>query len=360
MRFVRPCAHGENAAELLHNAYVVDIFVSRLRPADVFKAAGHELLPVKIIRRVPRRFELFTRIAEHFADGLPVRQRRTLGEKARALFERERVHRDILGPQRDHLAHRVGKALRRIAGETRDEIHVEGELREFFHHRHRLLRSGVVPPDLLEHRVRHRLRVDAHAVHAVRDEHRELFLRHGVRPPGLDGELPAGGKIKARLRVRKQPVELRRRERRGRAAADVYRNDAPPGSLYRRGSRAHLLLERVEIIRDALQKLRRVHAHRAAIGAARRAERDADVQAHVLRRERRFGACRGALGGERERRTLFRHTERFGQHPHGGGLGQAVLLHEPREELCRTHTGKAAPLRLRHADVQRSAVEREL
>ena len=67
-----------------------------------------------------------------------------------------------------------------------------------------------------------------------------------------------------------------------------------------------------------------------------------------------------ALGGERERRALLRYIERAGQHPHGGGLGQTVLLHEPREEFCRTHTGKAAPLRLRHADVQRGAVESEL
>ncbi len=45
---------------------------------------------------------------------------------------------------------------------------------------------------------------------------------------------------------------------------------------------------------------------------------------------------------------------------HGGGLSQTVLLHEPREEFCRTHTGKAAPLRLRHADIQCGAVESEL
>ena len=42
----KKAAHGKDAAQFLHDADVVQVFKTGLRPADVFKAAGHEFLPV--------------------------------------------------------------------------------------------------------------------------------------------------------------------------------------------------------------------------------------------------------------------------------------------------------------------------
>ena len=152
---------------------------------------------------------------------------------------------------------------------------------------------GVAAADRFEHAVVERLGVDADAVDPVRAQHVQLVGRDGVRPAGLDGELAQGAEIERRLELRAQRVELARRERGRRAAADVERHDAQTGAL-------HGLCRRGDLARERLQKLRHERhalfhrlAHKAAVGAARRAKRDAHVQAHVLVAERVHGAQRG-------------------------------------------------------------------
>ena len=119
----------------------------------------------------------------------------------------------------------------------------------------------------------------------MRAQHVQLIGRDGVGPSGLDGELAQRAEIKRRGKLRQQRVELARRERGRRAAADVERHDAQTGAVHGLGGRGDLARERLQKFRHERHALFHRLAHKAAVGAARRAKRDAHVQAHVLAAE---------------------------------------------------------------------------
>ena len=73
-------------AQLLHDTDVVEVHAARLCPADVFKAAGHELLPVQIVGRVALRGQPVVREVEHFRHLGRGRRWRTLQRNAGAFF----------------------------------------------------------------------------------------------------------------------------------------------------------------------------------------------------------------------------------------------------------------------------------
>ena len=354
-------AHGEDAAQLLHDADVIEILLPRPRPADVFKPAGHELLPVEVIRRVAGRVERAARKVEHLADLLPVGDGGVLRHEVGPALARQRVHGHVFGREREHLLERGAEAVRRVAGQARDQVHVHGEAAGLAHEAQRVenILRGVAAADGLEHAVVERLGIDADAVDPVRAQHVQLVGRDGVGPSGLDGELAQGAEIERRLELRAQRVELARRERGRRAAADVERHDAQTGAL-------HGLCRRGDLARERLQKLRHERhalfhrlAHEAAVGAARRAKRDAHVQAHVLVAEHVHGAQRGVGGAHDERGARGRNVVVPLEIAHGLRVAHA-LCEQGGHELAGAHAREHAPRPVRQADAHGRAVKRAL
>ena len=82
---------------LLHHIDVVKSGRSRAAPADVLKAAGHVFLPVEIVWYKTMRPKRCFRAGEHLRDILICRKRRPVLEQIRALFERQRMDRDVAG-----------------------------------------------------------------------------------------------------------------------------------------------------------------------------------------------------------------------------------------------------------------------
>ena len=197
------------------------------------------------------------------------------------------MYGDVLRREREHLLERGAKAVRRVAGKPRDQVHVHGEAAGLAHEAQRVenILRGVAAADGPEHAVVERLGIDADAVDPVRAQHVQLVGRDGVGPAGLDGELAQGAEVERRLELRAQRVELARRERGRRAAADVERHDAQPRFAHGLGGRGDLTGERLQKLRHERHALFHRLAHEAAIGAARRAKRDANIQAHILAAE---------------------------------------------------------------------------
>ena len=194
------------------------------------------------------------------------------------------MHGDVLGRECEHLLERGAKAVRRVTGKPRDQVHIHGEAAGLAHEAQRVVNilRGVAAADRVEHAVVERLGVDADAVDPVRAQHLQLVGGDRVGPAGLDGELPQCAQVERRSQLRAQRVELARRERGRRAAADVERHDAQPRPAHGLGGRGDLAGERLQKFRHERHALFHRLAHKAAIGAARRAKRDAHIQAHIL------------------------------------------------------------------------------
>ena len=139
--------------------------------------AGHDV--------VARRRERLPGIVEHLPDRRRVRQRAAVLREVRALLARERVHRDILRPQREHLVDRAAKARRRVRRQPRDQVHVHREAARLAGERERVADRlrGVPAADGLQHAVVHRLGVHADAPNAVKAQNFEFIGLDRVRPP---------------------------------------------------------------------------------------------------------------------------------------------------------------------------------
>ena len=124
--FVHAAApEGEDGVQLFHHVYVIKPGIARLAPADVFKAAGHVLLPVEIVGCKAVRAERPLRVLQHPGHVRLTGQYNTPLEQIRALFQRQRVYRDVARPEGHDLTQRIGEAVRRVGGQARDEIHVD-------------------------------------------------------------------------------------------------------------------------------------------------------------------------------------------------------------------------------------------
>ena len=135
--------------QLFHHVYVIKPGIARLAPADVFKAAGHIFLPVKIVGRKAVRAERPLRVLQHPGHIRLTRQHNTPLEQIRALFQRQRVYRDVARAEGHDLPQRIGKSVRRVGRQTRDEVHVdivEPGLARLMEHVHDG-RRAVPPPD---------------------------------------------------------------------------------------------------------------------------------------------------------------------------------------------------------------------
>ena len=102
------------------------------------------------------------------------------------------MDRDVFRSQFQNGIQRRLKACCGISGESGNKIHIDGKASDPAHERQcgQNIRSGVFPADLLQHRIRHGLRIDADTGDPMRLQHRKLLFCDRVRPAGLHGEFP--------------------------------------------------------------------------------------------------------------------------------------------------------------------------
>ena len=213
--------------QFLHHIYVVKSGIARPAPAGVFKAAGHIFLPVKIIRLIAALPQRILRAREHGGDRLLRRKLHARAEQRRALFQSQRVHRNIAGVQVQHLPDGIGKARRIIRRQSRNQVHIDivkPGLNGLFIRLDGLLRR-VPAAHSLQNLIGHGLRIDGNARRAAVLDDAELLGIQRVRPSALDGKFQAAGQIKIPVDRVQQPRHLCARKRRRRAAAHVERAD---------------------------------------------------------------------------------------------------------------------------------------
>ena len=347
--------------QLLHHIYVVKPRIALAAPAGIFKAAGRVLLPVEIIRRKARRAELARCLREHIAHHLPPRQLRLRPRARRALFERQRVHRDVRGVHGENLLHRVRERRQRIARQPRDDVHVDvGKARRARH----LVRVDGLPrrvaaTDRVQHGVGHRLRIDGDARRAAIFNDRKLFCVQRIGASALHGKFHAAREVEIVLNGLQQPRHLGAGERGRRAAAHVERADVPAGLRELFAGIFDLAEEHVQIRREQVAEFFDRLAHERAVRAARGAERDTNIPRKIAR-------CKVFHRGKRLICRLDAHFAPRRGHikllaEHFIDLLLALALQKRRRgELGRTHARQRAPRRELLARLRRRAVKAAL
>ena len=254
----------------------------------------------------------------------------------------QRMHGQALGRKGPDLLQRAQKVVRRLARQGRDDVHVDVVKAQTARQGERLadIPRRVRAPDGAKRRVVHRLRIDADAAHARIPQRAQLVRIQRVGPSGLDRQLP-----RARERARhprKQARQLRGRERRRRAAADIDRPQVKPRLVHQRARRVDLVKERAQVRLDQVPVADLARGKRA-VRAARRAKRDAHVHVHILR-----GALHDpALADDdlaQQRGLLLRQVERVPQCALGL-LQRIARLHLRVEQPRGTDARERAPRR---------------
>ena len=169
-------------------------------------------------------------IVQHLRDLVRAGDAAAFEHDAAALFERQRVHRDVVRAHRDDLVETPCKALGRVLGQTCDEVHVDVREARGAHLLHRAadVVRRVAAPDGREDVVLHRLGVDGNARGVVRAQHAQLFFVDRVGTARFDRELGETSKVKILLQFCEQAVHLVGGQRGRRAAAHVERLDVQP------------------------------------------------------------------------------------------------------------------------------------
>ena len=253
---------------------------------------------------------------------------------------------DVAWPEGQHLIHRGGEGLRRVAGQARDQIHVDiveaGLLREA--ERLHGLRGGVPAADGTQNAVGHGLRIDGHARRAARADGLQLFKVERVGPAALHGEFQTAREVEAPADRVQQPRHLRRGERGRRAAAHVEAADVPAGAGQQRAGVFDLTEKTVEIRRQKFPEALDRFAHERAVRAARGAERNADIDRKVVRLEQPGGLKRMARGVETQPPPLRRDEIHVAEHPL-----RVLFAAAAQERLCGElrwpHARQRAPWR---------------
>ena len=196
-----------------------------------------------------------------------------------------------------------------VGWETGDQIHVHSKAADFTHRLKRIqnIRRGMPATDGFQNGIRHALRVDADPVHTVPAHDEKLFFGDGVGPAGFDCPFPQGRKIIFSLQPAEELIQLRSAERGGRAAAHIDGNHPQPERPDLLCHGGELLMQRFQKRRDQLHALFGGLADKAAVGAAGRAEGNADIQADIFRLEKRIGPQGTARCIQTEERPLVRN-----------------------------------------------------
>ena len=334
----------QNAVQLLHDIDIIQSLRAGYAPAHIFKAAGHVLLPVQVVGGEAGGAQGGVGIVQHLRHRFRRRDGAALQRQAAALLQRQRVDGDVVRAAFDALVQRVPESLRRVGGQSGNEIHVHmgeahggGQL-----HGGQNIRRRVPPPDGLQYPVIQRLGVDADAVRPVVQQHLQLLPLDGVGTARLDAVLHHAAEIETAVEMGQQVIHLRRRQGGGGAAAHIEGFDAQPRVLYHLRRQRDLPLQRLQIrlhqLEGPLHRLR----DEAAIGAAGGAEGDADVQGDVVGRQ-------PLLGGDAGLGRLDAHSAAGRRHLIGVRqltvrlAGRHAAAQQPGRQLGGPHAGETAP-----------------
>ena len=266
--------------QLFHDVDVVKSCAAGLRPANVFKAAGHVLLAVEVIGGKTILTQRGVGIVQHFGNFLRAGNAAAFKRDAAALFEGQGVHRNVVRAHGDNLVKAPCKARGRILGKACDEIHVdvrEARAPDLFHRAANIVRR-VAAADGRKHVILHRLGVDGNARGVVRAQHAQLFFVDRVGAARLDRQLGETRKVKILLKLCEKAIHLIGRQRGRRAAAHVEGLDVQPHLAHELPRGGDLVKERFEVGLDEREGLFHALGDEAAIGAARGAEGNADVE----------------------------------------------------------------------------------
>ena len=211
------------------------------------------------------------------------------------------MERDIIGRERRHRCHRPLHILCRFPRESQDHIHIDVDIErrtDLTHHAHDVV-GAVVTPDAFERLRPHGLRVDADARHGMLPHGSNLLRTHAVGAPCLHRELRNMRSIK-RIIYHFDHFGKKIIWKTG------WRSSADVNALHRETKCAYILRRRIKItceyIHKGAQLLLRGKQIRwkGAVEAARKAERNADVNAHrphiALREKRQL--THGDIGDE--------------------------------------------------------------
>ena len=175
----------------------------------------------------------------------------------------------------------------------------------------------------------------------MRAQHAQLFFVDRVGTARFDRELGETSKVEILLQFCEQAVHLVGGQRGRRAAAHVERLDVQPQLAHELPRRGDLVEKRLQIRLDERERLFHTLGDEAAIGAARRAERDADIERDIVRFQLRRGADTsvrrlngeaGARGRDAVELLQFLFRTFF-----------AALADQRERDLAGTHAGQTAP-----------------
>ena len=112
--------------ELLHHINVVETGRTGLAPTDIFKAAGHVFLPVQVIGGIAAAPQGRFRRLQHGGHGFGGQQARPVQVQVGAALDGQGVDRHIGRVQGQTPGKGIGKARGTVAGQTGDEVHIDG------------------------------------------------------------------------------------------------------------------------------------------------------------------------------------------------------------------------------------------
>ena len=334
--------------QLLHHGDVVKARVAGLAPADIFKAAGHIFLPVEVVGLVPGTSKRGLGAGKHLGHGLTAGEAPAVLVELGGFFEGQGVDRDVAGVQADDLTDRIQEGIRRVAGESGNQVHIDavkpGGLGVGVGPEG--LGGGVAAANAPENLVGHGLGVDAHAVRAALADDLKLLKVQGVGPSALHGELQALGEVEMLPDGGQQPLHLGRGEGGGGAAADVKGADCPARLPKQLAGMGNFSEQRLQVGRQVLAEFLHALAHKGAVGAAGGAEGNAHIDREVPGAEepRRLHGVAGGVDAQPP--TGFGDEVGVLQKPVGAGFG-AAGQEVGRGELGGPHTGQGAPGRRR-------------
>ena len=248
-----------------------------------------------------------------------------------------------------------------VRRKPRDQIHIHRETSDLADLQQRpddVLRT-VLSPDRLQHRIFHRLRVDAHPVHTVLSKRAKLLFGNGVRPSGFYGAFSQRREIEFRFDLRQEAVQLAFVQSRRGSAAHVNRYHPKPVFT-------HLFRHGMQFLLQSFQKRRNLPhaffhglADKTAVGTARRAERDPHIEADVSLLQQTVCPDGGSRGIKAEHRPVMRDVI-FRLKPPQSFLLRHTMLQHRAHQLSRPHPRQGAPDWLLSPGTQYRTVDREL
>ena len=275
-------------------------------------AAARRGVAGDLVGREPGGGEGGARVLEHHGDRLVVRTRQSAGARqrseGRAALDGQRVGRDVIGCEADHLVDRPPPVVERLSGHAEHQVdrQVVEASRARGAHADRPRRRVVTAAEPPQQSIVEGLRADREPVDPLAAQRAQLRLAALARVH-LDGDLQRARVRRAERLARRldHPAERIGPPQPRRAAAKVDRGERPGPGVPRAASGDlgdHRV--RVAVVRDVGARVDR----EVAIRTAHAAEREVHVHAHRLARPQRAGG--GIVLRRGARRSAHRDSHR--------------------------------------------------